>query len=273
MREFERLENITKEARYLIIKTLIDSGMGHPGGSLSSVEILTALFFKIMNINPEDPGLNDRDRFIMSKGHGCLGLSTILNLRGFLSDKELASFRKNGGSLSAHVDMKKMPGVDMSTGSLGHGLSVGVGRALSAKINKQNHKVYVLMGDGETQEGSIWEAAMSAAHYNLDNLVGIVDRNKVQQCGNTEEIMSLEPYFDKWTAFNWDVKEIDGHDINQVVSALSQDNQESKPKLILCNTVKGKGVSFMEGDNKWHGGGAIKEFAKEAMQEVKLESK
>ncbi len=270
MKNIDRLEEITKKARYLIIKTLIDSGMGHPGGSLSSVEILTSLFFDVMNIDNEDPNSPDRDRFIMSKGHGCLGLSTILHLRGYLSAQELASFRKNGGSLSAHVDMKKMPGVDMSTGSLGHGLSVGVGRAIAAKMNKQDHNVYVLMGDGETQEDSIWEAAMSASHYKLNNLVGIIDRNKVQQCGHTEKIMSLEPYIDKWKSFNWDVQELDGHNLRDLLEALKKPRSESKPTLLCCDTIKGKGVSFMEGNNKWHGGGAIKDYASQALEEVKI---
>lgn len=271
MTQLEKLENIASEARYLIIKTLIGSGMGHPGGSLSAIEILTSLYFDIMKIDSENPNWDERDRFIMSKGHACLGLSTILFLKGFISKHELESFRKNGGSLSAHVDMKKMPGVDMSTGSLGHGLSVGVGRALSGKINNEDFRVFVIMGDGETQEGSIWEAAMSAQHYKLDNLVGIIDRNKIQQCGFTEDIMSLEPYENKWESFGWAVKTVDGHSIDEIKAALKQlPFVSGKPSLLICDTVKGKGVSFMENDNAWHGGGAIKSYANEALAEVEF---
>lgn len=270
----KELQEISNHARYLIIQTLINSGMGHPGGSLSAVDVLTALYFEIMNINPNKPDYEKRDRFILSKGHCSLGLLTVLHLKGFVTAKELSTFRLNGSDFGAHVDMDKMPGVEMSTGSLGHGLSVGVGRALAAKIDDNDFKTYVMMGDGETQEGSIWEAAMSAANYKLDNLIGIVDRNRIQQCGFTEDVMSLEPYRQKWEAFGWHVLEIDGHNMEEILNALNKTPYvDQMPTLIISNTIKGKGVSFMENDKNWHGGGAIKDYSDLALKELESFSK
>ena len=243
--------------------------MGHPGGSLSSVDMLTALYFDIMNIDQKNPNYDLRDRFIMSKGHSSLGLLCILCLKGFISAEQLATFRLNGSDFGAHLDLDKMPGVEMSTGSLGHGLSVGVGRALAAKIDRKDFLTFVMMGDGENQEGSIWEAAMSASNYKLDNLIGIVDRNNIQQCGFTEDIMAIDSLKDKWQSFGWSVHEIDGHNMKEILKTLKNvpfSNQ--KPSLIVSKTIKGKGISFMENDNKWHGGGAIKEYAEKALNEV-----
>ncbi len=268
------LQEISNHARYLIISTLVNSGMGHPGGSLSAVDVLTALYFEIMNIDAKKPNDLSRDRFIMSKGHSCLGLLCILHLKGFISKQDLATFRLNGSDFGAHLDIDKMPGVEMSTGSLGHGLSVGVGRALAAKIDNNHFKTYVMMGDGETQEGSIWEAAMAASNYKLDNLIGIVDRNRIQQCGFTEDIMSLEPYKKKWEAFGWHVVEIDGHNMNEILTVLKKESYPEKmPILIISNTTKGKGVSFMENDKNWHGGGAIKDYSDLALKELEPFSK
>jgi transketolase len=268
MDRIEKLQRIANYGRYLIIDTLINSGLGHPGGSLSSIDVMTALYFEIMRIDSRKPDDDERDRFILSKGHSSLGLYTILHLKGFLSKDQLRTFRKDGSELWGHIDIKT-PGVEMSTGSLGHGLSVGVGRALAGKIEKKDYRVFVMMGDGETQEGSIWEAAMSAAHYNLDNLIGIVDRNRIQQCGFTEDILGLGKYNEKWDSFGWSVKEIDGHNMNDIVDTIKKTpfNNE-KPSLIISNTVKGKGISFMENDNKWHGGGSIAEYADQAKKEV-----
>ena len=262
-----KLVNISNYGRYLIIKTLIDSGLGHPGGSLSAIDMLTALYFEVMEIDASDPNSPDRDRFILSKGHSSIGMCSILCMKGFISEEELKTFRKNDSRLWGHMDVKT-PGVEMSTGSLGHGFAVGAGKALAAKIDNKSYKTYVMMGDGETQEGSIWETAMAATNYKLDNLVGIVDRNKIQQCGFTEDVMALEPYKDKWEAFGWRVIEIDGHDMEQILKALKTPPSKNQPTLILSNTVKGKGISFMENDNNWHGGGAIGKFSEEAMQEV-----
>jgi len=270
----KELQEISNHARYLIIYTLVNSGMGHPGGSLSAVDVLTALYFEIMNIDAKKPNDDKRDRFIMSKGHCSLGLLSILHLKGFITKDELATFRLNGSNFGAHLDIDKMPGVEMSTGSLGHGLSVGVGRALAAKIDNKDFKIYVMMGDGETQEGSIWEAAMSASNYKLDNLIGIVDRNRIQQCGFTEDVMSLEPYKKKWEAFGWHALEIDGHDMEDILKTLKKTPYvDQKPTLIISNTIKGKGVSFMENDKNWHGGGAIKDFSELALEELKGFSK
>ena len=262
-----KLVNISNYGRYLIIKTLIDSGLGHPGGSLSAIDMLTALYFEVMEIDASDPNSPDRDRFILSKGHSSIGMCSILWMKGFISEEELKTFRKNDSRLWGHMDVKT-PGVEMSTGSLGHGFAVGAGKALAAKIDNKSYKTYVMMGDGETQEGSIWETAMAATNYKLDNLVGIVDRNKIQQCGFTEDVMALEPYKDKWEAFGWRVIEIDGHDMEQILKALKTPPSKNQPTLILSNTVKGKGISFMENDNNWHGGGAIGKYSEEAMQEV-----
>jgi|TARA_B100000315_G_scaffold40351_1_gene35208 transketolase len=268
MDRINELQQIANNARYLIIETLINSGLGHPGGSLSSIDVMTALYFEIMKIDSSNPDDDERDRFILSKGHSSLGLYTILHLKGFLSKNELKTFRKDGSDLWGHIDIKT-PGIEMSAGSLGHGLSVGVGRALAGKIDNKDYRVFVMMGDGETQEGSIWEAAMSAAHYNLDNLIGVVDRNKIQQCGYTEDILSLDPYKEKWESFGWSVIEIDGHNMNDIVQTIGKTpfNKE-KPSLIISHTVKGKGVSFMENDYKWHGGGLIGKFAEKALKEV-----
>tara|TARA_B100001248_G_C27398494_1_gene467697 strand:+ start:3055 stop:3897 length:843 start_codon:yes stop_codon:yes gene_type:complete len=262
-----KLENIANYGRYTIIKTLINSGLGHPGGSLSAIDVLTALYFEVMNVNPKDPEAKDRDRFILSKGHSSIGLCSILCMKGFISEDELSTFRKNNSNLWGHMDIKT-PGVEMCTGSLGHGLSVGAGRALAAKIDKKDYRTFVMMGDGETQEGSIWETAMSAANFKLDNLIGIVDRNRIQQCGFTEDVMALEPYKQKWESFGWRVLEIDGHNMKEILEALNTPAEKDTPTLILSNTIKGKGISFMENDNNWHGGGAITKFANEAMKEV-----
>tara|TARA_Y200000002_G_scaffold27855_2_gene20902 strand:- start:3550 stop:4398 length:849 start_codon:yes stop_codon:yes gene_type:complete len=262
-----KLVDISNYGRYLIIKTLIDSGLGHPGGSLSAIDMLTALYFEVMEIDPSDPNSPNRDRFILSKGHSSIGMCSILCMKGFISEEELQTFRKNDSRLWGHMDVKT-PGVEMSTGSLGHGFAVGAGKALAAKIDNKSYKTFVMMGDGETQEGSIWETAMAATNYKLDNLIGIVDRNKIQQCGFTEDVMALEPYKDKWEAFGWRVIEIDGHDMEQILKALKTPPSKNQPTLILSNTVKGKGISFMENDNNWHGGGAIGKFSDAAMQEV-----
>jgi transketolase len=272
MDKLEKLQKIANYARYVIIKTLINSGLGHPGGSLSCIDVMTALYFDIMNIDSLNPSDDKRDRFILSKGHSSLALYTILFMKGFISQDELNTFRKDGSNLWGHIDLKT-PGVEMSSGSLGHGLSIGVGRALSAKIDKKDHKVFVMMGDGETQEGSIWEAAMSAAHYKLDNLIGIVDRNKIQQCGFTEDILALGNYKGKWEAFGWSVKEIDGHNMKEIIQASRKLPFESKkPSLILSQSIKGKGISFMENENKWHGGGAIGQYEDQALMEVECYS-
>lgn len=272
--KYQELQKISNNARYHLIETLINAGVGHPGGALSCLDIITALYFDIMKIDALNPSWDKRDRFILSKGHSSIGLYTVLYMKGFITKKELMTFRQDGSNLGGHLDLHKTPGVEMSAGSLGHGLSVGVGRALAGKIDNKDYHVFVLMGDGETQEGSIWEAAMSAAHYKLDNLVGIVDRNKIQIDGFTEDIMSLEPYKEKWKSFGWSVNEIDGHDMTEIVRALEQTPfKKGKPSLILSHTIKGKGISFMENTEKWHGGAPKDELATQARREVELYSR
>ena len=265
----KELNKLAAEARHAMVESLIAAGCGHPGGALSSIDVMIALYFEILKIDPKKPKWDDRDRFILSKGHSSVGLYSVLALRGFFDKKFLKSFRQNGSILGGHPDMHKVPGVEMSTGSLGHGLSVGVGLALAGKIDDSKYKIFVLMGDGETQEGSIWEAAMSASHYKLDNLIGIVDRNKIQIDGFTEDVMSLEPYHKKWEAFGWEVKEINGHDMNEIVTTLkSVPFKTGKPSLVISNTIKGKGISFMENKAEWHGKPVKGEYATLARNEA-----
>lgn len=257
------------QARKLLIEALIKAQCGHPGGALSSIELLIALFFKVLRIDPENPSWPDRDRFILSKGHSSIGLYTVMHQRGFFDRETLLSFRQDDSALGGHPDMHKLAGVEMSTGALGHGLSVGVGLSLAARMSSASYRSYVLIGDGESQEGSIWEAAMSAGHYGLDNLIGIVDRNRFQIDGDTEQVMRLEPFGAKWEAFGWAVKEIDGHNFEEILECMAQlPFAKDKPSMIIANTIKGKGLSFMENTHKWHGGAPSGELAECAMQEV-----
>lgn len=246
------LENKAKEIRRNIVDMIYHSGAGHIGGSLSSTDILVTLYYKIMRIDPRNPVWTDRDRFILSKGHSVEGYYTILADLGFIDREELKTYCKFNSRLTGHPTVK-IPGVEANTGSLGHGLSLGVGMALAGKMDKKDYKVYVLMGDGEQAEGSIWEAAMCAKHYKLDNLIGIVDRNKLQIGGPTEYVMSLEDLSAKWASFGWEVVEVNGHNISQLVTVFeSVPVKYNKPTLILAHTVKGKGVSFIEDKPEWH---------------------
>jgi transketolase len=257
------------QARKLLVETLIEAQCGHPGGALSSIELLVTLFFKVMAIDPQRPLWPERDRFILSKGHSAVGLYTVMHQRGFFDHNTLMSFRQDNSLLGGHPDMKKLPGVEMSTGALGHGLSVGVGLALAARLDSSPYRTFVMIGDGESQEGSIWEAAMSAAHFELDNLICIVDRNRFQIDGDTEQIMRLEPFRKKWEAFGWSVREIDGHDVEDIIGCMTAlPFKPGKPSLILANTIKGKGVSFMENTHKWHGGAPSGDLAETALEEV-----
>jgi transketolase len=266
--QVRELKKIAARARQLMVEMLICAGCGHPGGAFSSIDIMTTLYFAVMKIDPQNPHWEGRDRFILSKGHSSLGLYAVLHLRGFMDKETLLTFRQDNSLLCGHPDMHKVTGVEMSTGSLGHGLSVGTGLAIAAKFDRKGHRVFVLMGDGETQEGSIWEAAMFASHHKLDNLVGIVDRNMIQIDGFTEDILALEPYRAKWEAFGWHVIEIDGHDFEQIRCALKEMPVSNRPTLVLANTVKGKGISFMENNPAWHGGGLKGDLAEIASKEV-----
>lgn len=246
------LKQKAAEIRMELLKMIHNSGMGHTGSSLSNTDILVTLYYQVMNIRPDRPEWEDRDRFILSKGHAVESYYCILADKGFIDKEELKTFCQYKSRLIGHPS-NKIPGIEMNTGALGHGLSIAVGMAKAAKMNKKNYRVFTLMGDGEQAEGSIWEAAMAAAHFKLDNLIGIVDRNKLQITGNTEEVMALEPLAAKWRSFGWEVVEVDGHNYQELIAALSSTPlTKSKPTLVLANTIKGKGVSFMENKPGWH---------------------
>lgn len=265
-KNFPELESKARVVRRHIIEMTAEAGSGHPGGSLSCTDILTALYFNILNIDPERPKWPERDRFVLSKGHAAPALYAVLAERGYFPKEELLNIRQTGSMLQGHPDMKGTPGVDMSTGSLGQGLSVANGMALSAKLDKKDFRVYVVLGDGEIQEGQVWEAAMSAAHYKLDNLTAFVDHNGLQIDGAVTEVMSPEVVKDKFKAFGWHVIDIDGHDFGEIISAVEEAKTiKNRPTMIVAKTVKGKGVPFMENQAGWHGKAPSKEQAKEAL--------
>ncbi|MFH1563053.1 MAG: transketolase [Nitrospirota bacterium] len=265
----QELEAKAKEVRRWIIKMLAEAGSGHPGGSLSSADIITALYFKIMNHKPDDPKWEDRDRFVLSKGHCCPALYTALALSGYFPTSELMRLRKIDSSLQGHTDMLSTPGVEISSGSLGQGLSVAGGMALAGKLNHKDYRVYVVFGDGESQEGQVWEAAMACPHYKLDNLCAFLDHNKLQIDGPVAEIMNIAPVVDKFKAFGWHTIEIDGHNMKQIIQATNEaKNTFGKPTMVIAHTIKGKGVSFMEGKVGWHGVAPTKEEAKKALLEL-----
>ena len=258
--EVERLEEMARRIRVEIIRTVNHAQVGHVGGPLSAADILAALYFRVLRIRPDEPHWPERDRFILSKGHSSLVQYAALALRGYFGVEELRTFDSRGSRLQGHPDMKLLPGIDMSTGSRGMGLSAGLGMALGSRFSDVDPRVYVLLGDGECQEGQVWEAAMVAARFGLGNLVAIVDHNKLQQYGWPGETSEIrlppeEPgeLVAKWTAFGWRVLEVDGHDMAAVVGALESAAQGSgQPTVVIANTIKGRGVSFMEGDYRWH---------------------
>jgi transketolase len=239
--------------RRAVLDLIHRSGSPHIGSSFSCVEILISLYFRIMNVSPDGSFDDNRDRFILSKGHACPALYAVLAQAGFLSEKELKGFATNGGTLEQHPVMDLKRGIEASTGSLGHGLSIGIGMALAAKRDKRSSKVFVLMSDGELNEGSVWEAAMFASHHRLDNLVAIVDYNKIQALGFTKDIVGLEPLSEKWSSFGWATKEIDGHDMDGITETFNKvPFTNNKPSVVIAHTVKGKGVTFMENSLLWH---------------------
>jgi transketolase len=264
------LKEKAKILRCHIIEMLAEAGSGHPGGSLSAVEIITALYFHSMRHRPENPSWPDRDRFVLSKGHAAPLLYAALAETGYFPVSQLITLRKLESHLQGHPDMRTTPGVEASTGSLGQGLSIGSGMALAARLDGRDYRVYVLIGDGESDEGQIWEAAMSAAHYKLDNLITFLDYNGFQIDGPNVEVMNLEPIALKWRAFGWHVIEINGHDFAQIISAIEEAKAtKDRPTLIIASTIKGKGVSFMEEDPvKWHGIAPSKEQAGKALIEL-----
>ena len=263
------LREMAKKLRRHIITMTATAGSGHPGGSLSAADIVTALYFKIMRYNPQNTQWADRDRFILSKGHAAPILYAALAESGYFPVEELATLRKLDSRLQGHTDRNLTPGVEMSTGSLGMGLSFGVGVALAGRLDHRDYCTYVLLSDGECEEGQIWEAALSAAQFKLDNLVAIVDCNKMQLSGWTRDIMNLEPLGQKWQAFGWHGIDIDGHDFSQILAALQEARKiRTKPIVIIARTIKGKGVSFMENNVKFHGKVPTTEEAKRALREL-----
>jgi len=268
--DIDELKKISNALRIRVLEMIYQAQSGHLGGSFSAADIITALYFNELNIDPLNPSWPGRDRFVPSKGHCAPVLYAALSQREFLATEELESLRQLGCVLQGHPCMKSTPCVDMSTGSLGHGLSIGVGMALGSRLTKTDYRVYVLLGDGELNEGQNWEAAMSAAKLSLSNLVAIVDRNRVQLDGATEDIMPLEPLKEKWEAFNWHVLEIDGHDMSDILAGFkwARKNQD-KPSILIANTVKGKGVSFMEHKHQWHGKPPTKAEYEAALSELK----
>lgn len=264
------LEQITKTLRRDIVKMVTESASGHPGGSLSSVEIITTLYFNEMNVdinNPKDP---NRDRFVLSKGHAAPVLYAALAEKGFFNKEELMKLRKMGAMLQGHPNMNYIPGVDMSTGSLGQGISAAVGMALAGKLDGKNYRVYTLLGDGELEEGQVWEASMCAAHYKLDNLTAFVDFNGLQIDGDIEKVMNPNPIADKFVAFGWNVIFVqNGNDLTEIKNAIEAGKKvKDKPTMIVCKTIKGKGVSFMENQAGWHGSAPSKEQCDIALKEI-----
>lgn len=258
-----------EQIRQRVIEIIYSARAGHTGGSLSSVDVLTCLYFNEMNVSPERVSCPDRDRFIMSKGHSVEALYCVLAKAGFLSGELLQTYGQFNSKLAGHPT-RKVPGVEMNTGALGHGLPAGVGMALAAKMDGKAYRTFVLMGDGEQGEGSIYEAAMAASHYHLDNLVAIIDRNNLQISGNTENVMSLEPMRARWEAFGWDVYDVDGNDMEALLKTFAQCKECSgKPHLIISHTTKGKGVSYMENVAKWHHGVPTEEEYAIALSEIK----
>ncbi|MBC7332361.1 MAG: transketolase [Synergistetes bacterium] len=265
----KNLESIANQVRRDIVKMTGLAGSGHPGGSLSSVEILVSLYFARMRHNPKDPFWPERDRFVLSKGHAAPALYSVLSLSGYFPREELWTLRKLGSRLQGHPSRLETPGVEASTGSLGIGFAIAQGMALAGKLDRKDYRVFVLLGDGEIQEGMVWEVAMSASFYRLDNFTAIIDYNGMQLDGFIHEIVSPYPLVSKWRAFGWEVFEVDGHDFYQILEALNRvESVRESPTVIIAHTVKGKGVSFMENNNNFHGKAPTSEEVKKALMEL-----
>ncbi len=268
-KEMKYLEDIALRVRCNILTMVKEAGVGHIGGSFSVTDILVALYFNTLNIKPDNPGWEDRDRLILSKGHGATALYSALAFRGYFPEDRLKTFGCINSNLQVHPDRKKVPGVEVSTGALGQGLSVGIGMALAAKFKNKNYYTFVIIGDGEMQEGQVWEAAMFASHYKLNNITVILDYNNVQLMGNVSDIMEVSPVFEKWVSFGWSIKEIDGHNFSQIIDALGwAKGYMNGPTIIIAHTVKGKGVSFMQNNYNWHGGIPTEEEYIRALKEL-----
>lgn len=267
--DIDKLEDISKKVRRNIIEEVYGANSGHPGSSLSCVEILTVLYFNQMNIDPENPRMENRDKLVLSKGHASPALYSVLAQRGYFEIDELKEFRKLGSRLQGHPDLKKLPGVDMSAGSLGQGLSAACGMAIGNKLNKIDGRVYCILGDGEIEEGQIWEAAMTASHYKLDNLCVIVDNNNLQIDGKIEDIVNPYPIDEKFESFGFEVLNVDGHNISDLINIFEKaKNVKGKPVVIIAKTIKGKGISYMEDKAEWHGKAPNEEEYQKALKEL-----
>ena len=268
-KSLDELKSISKEIRKDIVKMLTESASGHPGGSLSATDIMTVLFFKEMNLDPNNEKDPNRDRFVLSKGHAAPVLYSALARRGYFPVEELSTLRKFKSRLQGHPSIQYLPGIDMSTGSLGQGVSAAVGMALAGKIDKKDYRVYTLLGDGELEEGQVWEAALCAAHYKLNNLTAFIDINGLQIDGDITKVMNPCPIDKKFEAFGWNVLVIDGHNYEEIIDAIEKAKEcKDKPTAVVCNTVKGKGVSFMENQAAWHGTAPSKEQCETALKEL-----
>ncbi|MCI5655365.1 MAG: transketolase [Candidatus Pseudoruminococcus sp.] len=273
-REKAELKITANKVRQLIIEGVFNAKSGHPGGSLSAADIFTYLYFKELNVDPKNPKWADRDRFVLSKGHCCPGLYAALAIKGYFPEKEIKSLRHIGAMLQGHPDMKGTPGVDMSSGSLGQGVSAACGMALAAKMDNASYRVYAMLGDGECEEGQVWESAMFAAHHNLDNLCYIVDYNGLQIDGKVSEVAGLEPLDKKFESFGFEVIKICGHCFNQIEEAFEKAKSiKGKPTVIIAETIKGKGVSYMEDQVGWHGKAPNQEQYELALNELKEQQK
>lgn len=267
--ELKQLKTLATQIRKHIIDEVYSASSGHPGGSLSCTDILTVLYFHEMRVDPKNPHWSDRDRFVLSKGHCAPALYAALAEKGFFPTEDLAGFRSADSYLEGHPSMRYVPGVDMSTGSLGQGISAATGMAIAGKLDKKDYRVYSILGDGELQEGQVWEACMSASHYKLDNLTAFLDHNGLQIDGKIVDVMSPEPVVDKFKAFGWNVIEVDGHDHQQIIDAIDQAKKtKGMPTMVVANTIKGKGVSFMENNAGWHGTAPNKEQRDQAIAEL-----
>lgn len=267
-----KLKKMAIIVRKDIIDMSVKAGCGHVGPGLSWVDICTVLFFHELRIDPKNPKWSERDRFVLSKGHGCLPLYSCLARRSFFPVEELSTFCQLDSNLGGHPDMLTIPGVEASTGSLGHGLPISIGMALAGRFDNKKYRVITVMGDGEVQEGTVWEAAMAAVHYKLDNLIGIIDYNKLEMDGSVKEVMQLEPLREKWEIFGWYVQEINGNEVEEILGAFDKISkyEEDKPSMIIAHTTKGKGVSFMENKVEWHYKGPDKEQAVQAIKDLDL---
>ncbi len=265
----KKLSSVALSIRKNAVAAVHAAKSGHPGGSLGIAEILSYLYFEEMNIDPKNPKWDDRDRFVLSKGHTCPAYYAALAEKGYFEKELLLTFRKPDSILQGHPDMKHIPGVDMSTGSLGQGISAACGMALSGKIRNKSYRVYAVLGDGESEEGQVWEAAMMAAHYNLNNLCIFIDSNGLQIDGPVAEVMNPQPFDEKFAAFGWNVCVIDGHNFDEIASACENAKKSNKPTAVICNTVKGKGVSYMENNVAWHGSAPNDEQYEIAVSDLK----